>query len=446
MKRVFAILLALPILATVGCKKTPEPTLPDPPTAADAAFTYAASATSENIINFTATNADLTAKWDFGNGTTGEGTVVSATYPNAGTYTVTLTVFNSGGSASSSQDIVIANTDPTLLDDPIYNILTGGISVGSKTWVIDSTRAAHFGVGPNPIGAAGNYPEWYAAGPIEKAGAGLYNDQYTFHLEGFKFDMETNGDIYLNTEQAANFPDAFQSNVGDYTSPYAARMGENWTITVGDDTTLTVSGDAFIGYYTGVNTYQIINLNENEISLRYLDAANDGLAWYIRLVPVDYPTEDPGGGGGDTYSLPIDFETVEPTFTTFGNSTYQIINNPDASGINTSNRVLETVHGNETWAGLFVDIDGKLDFSTNTLISVKVWAPDTGTFRFKIENSANTNEFVEIDASVTQSNTWVEVSADFAGAAANTFDRVVLFPGWNVANAGTFYLDDIEQK
>jgi hypothetical protein len=31
------------------------------------------------------------------------------------------------------------------------------------------------------------------------------------------------------------------------------------------------------------------------------------------------------------------------------------------------------------------------------------------------------------------------------GTAAD-FDRLVIFPGWGVANAGTFYIDDIKQQ
>lgn len=450
MKNAVKMLIALPfIFWAMGCKKD-DPTLGDPPTEADAQFTYAVSAESDNIINFTASNSSLTAKWDFGNGTTAEGTTVTGTFPNAGTYTVTLTVYNSGGSASSSQSITIENDDPTLLNDPIYTYLTGGAAGdGYKIWVIDSTRATHFGVGPNPVGAAGNYPEWWAAGKNEKAGAGLYDDRFKFTLQGFGFDQIVNGKVYLNAEQAANFAGAEETNVGDYNAPYDDQLGETWTIVQGDDTTLTVSNNSFIGYYTGVNTYQIININENEISLRYLDAANDQLSWYLRLVPIDYPTDttgNGGGGGGNAYALPIDFESLEPEFTTFGNSTYQIIDNPDASGINTSNRVLETVHGSETWAGLFVDLDAKLDFTNDSLIVIKVWAPTTGAFRVKIENQGNTNQFEERDAQVSVANEWTEIHVSFSGVAADAFDRLVIFPGWDVPNAGTFYVDDLEQK
>jgi len=104
------------------------------------------------------------------------------------------------------------------------------------------------------------------------------------------------------------------------------------------------------------------------------------------------------------------------------------------------------VHGNETCAGLFVNLSSKLNFSSNKTITLKVWAPATGDFRIKLENSAATTQFIEKDVTVSKANEWVEISIDFSDATADVFDRLVLFPGWGVANAGTFYLDDISQK
>ncbi len=439
----YLILALAAIIGLSSCKKE-EPTLIDPPTAEDAQFTYTPSAANANIIEFMASNPDLTATWDFGNGTTGTGTNVSATYPYAGTYTVTLTVFNQGGSNSSSQDIVIANDDLSLLDDPIYNALTGGTGgPGSRTWVIDSTVAGHLGVGPDPESALGAVPEWWAANPMDKAGVGLYNDRYVFTLNAFEFDMITNGDVYVHNELAGDFPGSYE-NLTDYTAPYSDQLDESWTITMDDDTTITISGDAFIGMYTGVQEYRIIMLNDTALWLQYKHHSG-GLHWYLKLIPEGFvhsgEVEEPS-----TYSLPLDFEGTPPVFTAFGGSSYGVIANPDPSGINTSGNVLETIHGVETWAGLFVDLTDGLDFSVNTQIAVKVWAPVTGPMRFKIEDSGDPTNFIEIDTDVTVANTWVEVFVDFAGAASGTYDRLVLFPGWGVASAGTFYLDDIKQQ
>ncbi len=433
------------MLVLGSCEKK-EPSIGDPPTSADAAFTYTASANSDNIINFTASNPSLDASWDFGNGSTGQGTNVQATYPFAGTYTVTLTVQNSGGSASSSQDITIAQDDPTLINNKLYDILTGGPSgPGFKTWAVDSAAPEHFGVGPNPVGTAGNFPEWYAAKANEKKGAGMYDDRYTFKLQGFVFDMVTNGDVYVNSAHAGipPFNDTTASNVGDYTAQFPNQLGKTWTLTEGADTTLTISPDAFIGYWAGTRTYQIIKIDTNEIFLRYVDGIDNGLAWYIRLVPEGYISNP--GPPPTKYSLPFDFETLEPEWTTFGNSTYSYVANPQSGGINTSSKVLETVHGSETWAGLYVDLKDPLDFSTQTSIKLKVYAPTTGTFKMKLENQADPNQNIEVDVNVTTANAWEELTFDFTGTP-TLYDRLVIFPGWNVASAGTFYVDDIVQN
>ena len=107
------------------------------------------------------------------------------------------------------------------------------------------------------------------------------------------------------------------------------------------------------------------------------------------------------------------------------------------------------MHGNETWSGFFVDLTTPLDFSVNGSIALKVWAPTTGDFRVKVENSANNQvDFVELDVTVPTANTWVTISVDIAGAGgiSGLYDRLVLFPGWGVPNAGTFYMDDIVQQ
>lgn len=451
MKTKLSYLLFLGFLALFSCKKE-DPELGNPPTAAEAAFTYRASAGTPNIIEFTATTSDAIASWDFGNETSAQGTSVSGIYPNKGIYTVTLTIYARGGSASSSQEVVIANDDLTLLSSPLFTILTGGSdNGGQKTWVVDSNNASHFGVGPNPAGAAGFWPEFYAATPNEKEGASMYDDRYTFHLNAFKFDMVTNGLAYINEQEKDNFAGSYESPVGDYIAPFDNKLDETWQLSTSPDTTLTLSGGAFMGYYAGTSTYKVVAISENELFLRCVDANDGALSWYIRLIPEDFVTTTPIDTTDTTTSsvgvpLPIDFETVEPTFEAFGGSSVAIVDNPDASGINTSNRVLETVHGNEPWAGIFVDLDAKLDFATETSIAVKVWAPTTGTFRIKIENQNNDQEFVQKDVMVTTANAWQEVSIDFSEADAGLYDRLVLFPGWDVPNAGTFYVDDLEQK
>ena len=446
--------LFLLIIVVFSCKRE-DPQLGDAPTISDAEFTYSTSVTSVNVIVFTAANSDVIAKWDFGNETKGEGATAKGIYPSKGTYAVTLTVFTSGGSISNTKDVVIVNDDFTLLDNPIFTNLTGGISIGSKTWVIDSVADGHFGVGPNPSSAAaGDNPEWYSATGCEKLGCGMYNDRYTFHLAGFRFDMQTNGDVYLNSAQAGNFPGAFSAPASDLMAPYADQLNKGWSINDDGAVLLKLTSGAFIGYNTGTNEYKIVSLTENEMILRAVDAADNGLAWYMRLKPVGTlmgvcgaaPPPPPPTDSTDKYILPIDFELIDVNFTPFGNSTDTTVDNPDTTGVNLSKRVLETVHGNETWAGVFVDLKSQLDFSSNTEIAVKILAPNTGVLRIKLEDSNDGTIFIEKDVAVNAAQAWIEVKIDFAGEPSGTYDRLVFFPGWGVASAGTFYLDDIKQQ
>jgi PKD repeat protein len=270
------------LLVFTSCKKE-EPQLGNPPSDSDALFTFKKSQTSDNVIELSSSNQKILCMWDLGNGTKMEGNNVTATYPYAGVYNVKLTVFASGGSRSTTQQITIAEDDLTLLNNPIYNNLTGGTSgPGFKVWYIDSSSNGHFGVGPDPESAQGPVPEWWSAGANEKPGTGLYNDRYVFYLNGFKFDMQTNGDAYVHNSLAGTFPGSFL-NLTDFTAPYTDQLNNSWLLTEGELNTIAISSNkAFIGMYTGVNTYRIVDLTENTMTLQYKHHSG-GLHWYVRL-------------------------------------------------------------------------------------------------------------------------------------------------------------------
>ena len=320
MKFYWLVFIAAFTLLFYACNKK-DLQLPEPPVESDAAFTYSPSAANDNIIEFTASTSGVIAKWDFGNGALGSGTNISATFPNAGTYQVTLSIFAPGGSVSSSQEIVIKETDLSLLNSPLLVKLTGGSTGdGFKTWVLDSANSTHFGVGPDPVGSQGNFPEWWAASPGDKNGCGLYNDRYVFHLDNFKFDMITNGDVYVSNELAADFPGSFE-NLGDFTAPYSDQIDELWTLTEDEDTMLSVSGSSFIGFWSGVADYKVIQLTDTSLWLQYQHHAG-GLLWYLRLIPEGFVSgNNNGGSGGGGATDPnvtflVDMNQVPDAFTT----------------------------------------------------------------------------------------------------------------------------------
>ena len=445
MKKNILFLITITLLAFSSCKED-DPTLGPAPTADDAAFTYTESSTTPNILEFKAARTDVVAVWDFGNGTSAEGPSGVGTYPNKGTYAVKLTVFTKGGSATRTDSVVITADDPTLLNDPLFRLLTGGTnSSNGKTWVIDSANGGHFGVTYNEQGVFGYLPNDYSAAPNNHAGMGMYDDRYNFNIFGFEFNMITNGDVFIDNLQAGNFPGSTKlGNSDDFIAPVPNQLGKNWTITKAADTTLTVTGNTFMGFYTGVREYKILNLTENELYLRYKDASNANLQWYLKLIPEGFVPAGPKG------ILPMDFESVDPGFTAFNGSAVSIVSNPNSSGINTSSMVLQTVKGASNDAGIAVDLDAKLDLSTTGKIAFKLFNSTNpflgGTCRVKLEDTSDPQNSVEVDVSLVATPAWIEYEADFTGSSSGEFDRIVFFPGWGTTGTNTYNIDDIIQK
>lgn len=158
--------------------------------------------------------------------------------------------------------------------------------------------------------------------------------------------------------------------------------------------------------------------------------------------------------------LPLTFESGSITYTWngFGGSTGTVIDNPDASGINTSSKVVQLNEnsGAEVWAGISLDLDESLDFSAGTSVKMKVWSPEAGVpILFKLENSASVPEgggnptvFVEVIENTTTSGEWEEISFDLSSYddfdPGIDYDRVILFYDFgNPGEGTTSYFDDI---
>ncbi len=134
----------------------------------------------------------------------------------------------------------------------------------------------------------------------------------------------------------------------------------------------------------------------------------------------------------------------------------QVIANPDPSGANTSDSV--GVHikpaNSMVWAGAFTnpDFDPAIDLSTETDICMKVWMPEAGSVRLKLENGTQANW--ERDETVSAGMEWVEVcwntrepsiAAPFEVASGGSYARAVLFFNFGTAfdEDQTYYFDDL---
>jgi PKD repeat protein len=508
MKNIFKISFAMLIITMMSCNKE-EFELGTAPSVEDAAFSVAEDDQGANYITFTNTSQAFLKVWDFGNGSSMEGDQVTAYYPFEGEYEAKLTIYTKGGSAFTTETVIITATDPEICNVVVLQLLTGGCdAIGGKTWVIDAERFGHFGVGaPSEF-----FPNYYQAGANEKVGGGLYDDEYTFILNQSVFIQQTNGDIYLNGGQASNFAGAVEAPVGDFIAPYTAPENINYSLSKDADGNdfINLTNGGFIGYYTGATSFQIISISTNEMFLRFKDASTPDLFWYHRLIRKGYAPVgaafststdgltvtfinssinatsylwDFGDGStsteenpqhtyaadgtysvsltatasGETASItqevnvaaaltlfPISFEETNTLFGGFGGTVFQVIDNPDISGANTSVRVGEYVKGFDgNWAGIETSLDEFIDFSSNEVLSFKIWSPVTGRALFKLESQDGTATPVEVFADITVTNQWQNLTFDFTGTASGTYNKIALFADFDNNNGGTFYLDDI---
>lgn len=149
-------------------------------------------------------------------------------------------------------------------------------------------------------------------------------------------------------------------------------------------------------------------------------------------------------------SLPFNFEgdiTTED-FVDFDGGEATVLANPSVSGINTSATVAQIVRdGGAIYAGSKIILDDNLDFSVNTVMSMKVYttAPVGTIVKFKLESASG---FAEVDMPTTVSGEWETIEWVFAGTP-NTLNEVVfMFDFGNVGDgseSSTFYFDDVEQ-
>lgn len=149
-------------------------------------------------------------------------------------------------------------------------------------------------------------------------------------------------------------------------------------------------------------------------------------------------------------SLPIDFESGVTTsnFADFDGGYATVITNPQSSGSNTSATVARIIRsGGQVWAGSKLALTNNLNFSTNSVISMKVFtsAPVGTTVKFKLEGSGSP---IERDAVSTVSGAWETLTWDFTGTPSGLNELIFMFDFGNLGDSlatSTFLFDDIEQ-
>ncbi len=191
-------------------------------------------------------------------------------------------------------------------------------------------------------------------------------------------------------------------------------------------------------------------VNYNQIVIfPNVDLAGTGASYYIDDIQTAMPVMPTGP------VLPLEFEDATLAYEPMGFGgvdSVEIIANPDASGENTSATVwhLFKSAGAETWGGSFITLSSPINFSGSSVLSMKVWAPNAGTaFNLKVEDSNDGSIVAEVIRTTTVGGAWETLTFDMAEwadfNASNNYDRVVVFPNFDVAGTGTsYYVDDIQ--
>jgi PKD repeat protein len=460
------------VLATIGFTScTPDEIdggLGPAPRSEMVQFTATPSADNPNIIVFTNTTPGaFRSIWDFGNGSSDEGSQVSGAYPMEGSYTVKLTVITNGGFASNTQTINIAQTNVSMLDREDYNTLTGGgaSNADGKTWVIDRYKAGHMGVGP----AGGASPEWWQAPINDKASEGLYDDEMTFNLNGFAYTYQNNGDTFVNGGNAAGLGGTAQGS--DYTLSYTPPANMTWSIVdEGGKKFLQLTNGGFLGYYTGVSRYEILKLEENELYVKALDGVNPELGWWLRLVPKGYthPVTPPAPRQNKMENMFDNFDGNGNMVWKKDNLTFnESYDNPAPLAPNTSAKVgmyIKQEGEQYAFANLFADYAYNFDLSTRRVFKLKVFMPSYNDYTsmagydwaiktllkqvsVKLQDGtvgAPWETQAEVKQAVTQLDRWVELTFDFsAHADRKDFNRIVIqIGGEGHFIPGIFFIDD----
>lgn len=207
-------------------------------------FTITQGDTPNDFIFENTTSGAFITQWTIeGNGKR-EGELVEVTMPFMGTYDVTMTTFNRGGYAVTSQTLTVTQDDPNACFGN-FELLTG---CDEKLWrLAPEANAEH--IGPNLT------ETWWGNSLADVAARYChFDDDYIFRADG-TFEYDNHGDFWADENGSgvvwpADLGLAIGCNANaDWPAQYSAWGSGMHTFSV-TSSSLTVSGEgAFIGLY-----------------------------------------------------------------------------------------------------------------------------------------------------------------------------------------------------
>lgn len=471
-------------------------------------FTQSVSPESDNMITFTSNttlppNGVYTIRWDLGNGASGNKISATGLYPFAGDYTVTLSIhFPDGSVARKSQVLSFAENDFSLVDTPAYRNLTGGAeNEEGKTWVFDQYNnfvaevaaalaplkaeypelergaayaiTGHMGLGPQ--GSRGQ--SWWGAPANDKQTWEMYSTKFTFIQNGVQLKIVKEGNEGYGRKASAASVGGFPVHKEVVDDAFFTYSGGDYTFSIdesGKFPIMTLSGNAYMGYYCGNQEYEIIYQTEEVMALK-VDNYTEGQDWVfvycLEELNVDTPPPPK-----ELKTIPLNEDFEGETMLTFkqddmgGASKSAMIGNPVPLPINESSKVYRYWKSTGFYSNLsFTAPDYKFDLTVQNKIRVKVFIPSFNDYTtentvagpwiannkllpqlaIKLQDGDHPAPWegqAEIVKANLEMDKWLELEFDFSGVAAREdYDRIVIqFGAEGHAGSGFFYFDDFE--
>jgi hypothetical protein len=256
-------------------------------------------------------------------------------------------------------------------------------------------------------------------------------------------DSATDISIATNLEIATNgkFRNLDDTEITDLNSKVALKAGDSNGADIAF--TATINGDK--------NRITIDPSSDLDNSTTYWYGVVDGAMEYSDDTPVTgvYASfTSKVAVTGDINEVLFDFDTTNENvgFESWGGVGFAKIENPDKSGINTSDNVGQYTH-NDNDAGLENSlVNGAtplepFDFSETPFIKVKVWVSKPVGVSIKLQNYPDYGQGHEQKIEVTEINTWVEIVFNYGAITATNYDRVQIY--FDKDKAGGSALGDV---
>jgi hypothetical protein len=364
-----------------------------------------------------------------------EGDVVSHTYAASGTYTIKVVALSGGvATTDTTKTIVItaAQIDlPVTFDNPIYDYSVTDFGSAVTIDDIDPTNATNkVKKTTKPSGAAtwagttiGTNTGFATRVPINasnsKMSARVYSPAAGLKVR-LKIESHLDPTKSVETEATTTAANTWETLVFDFnnhaagTAPLNASYFFNKASIFFD---FNVVGNGKIFYWDDIKF----------------------------LGTVVTPT---------IIALPLDFQlaTSAYVFTNFDGGNVTVVNNPFATGINTSSKACKMVKSaGQPWGGSLISLTNPINFAAaaNKKFKMKVYSPRVGAkVLLKVENLTVSGTSFEKEVATTVANGWEELTFDYSAIdATKAYQKVVIIFDLGTQGDGsanyTFYFDDI---